>query len=204
VTQFELIFKGELVKGFSLEQVQQNVGKLFKASPAQVEQMFSGRAIVLRNKLDQATGQKYRSILQKSGAVCELREMKTATATESAKSSPTPQQVAVAAAASSPSGSASVSPSSQSGSAPSVSKSAPVETATGLPVAGDKVDEILADISWDIAPAGARLAEQADHIPLPEHDLSHLSVAPAGTDMGEKKKPAAPPPPDTSHIKIDN
>ena len=65
MVQYELVFKGQTVEGVNLEQAKQNVGKLFKASPEQVERMFSGKAVVLRNRLDEATAKKYRAILHK-------------------------------------------------------------------------------------------------------------------------------------------
>ena len=73
-----------------------------------------------------------------------------------------------------------------------------VETATGLPVAGEKVDDILSDNRWDVAPVGSRMEDEVEMPPLPEPDLSHLTVAPVGSDMGQAKSSEAPPPPDTS------
>ena len=176
MTQFELVFKGEIVEDFAVDQVKENVAKLFKANHAQVVKMFSGNVVVLRNRLDDATAKKYQAILLKHGAVCNIRAMG---GTNSTSNSVNPQE-----------------------SIPATIKR--VATVGGLPVAGERVDEILANIEWDIAPTGSRLAEDQDSIPLPEHDLSHLSVAPAGSDMGQKEKEAPPPPPDTSHISLKN
>jgi hypothetical protein len=204
VIQFELVFKGELVEGFSPDQARINVGKLFKASPAQVEQMFSGKSVVLRNKLDSDTAKKYRAILYKNGAVCTLREMggqhfQKASAAQPETKSTLPQAKNAGESASQDSATADQSSSMLPSSEPPVKR---VQTGTGLPIAGEKVDDILADINWDIAPPGARMEDEHDQIPLPELDLSHLSIAPPGSDMGEKKKDPPPPPPDTSHFRL--
>ncbi|OZG74615.1 hypothetical protein BTA51_06375 [Hahella sp. CCB-MM4] len=195
MAQYELVFSGQLIDGFDLAQVKQNVANLFKASPAQVEQMFSGRSVVLRNRLDEATANKYLAILKKNGARCELRMMgqpAPAEASAAAKPAPSPQppSQAVPSAEARP-------PAKEGGKG--------VQTPPGaLPVAGEKVDTILQDVSWDVAPAGTQLAEEADDLPTVEPDTSHLSLAPAGSDMGQKKAPAPPPAPDTSHLKLDN
>ncbi len=194
MTQFELVFNGKLVDGFLLDQVKQNVGKLFKASPAQVEQMFSGKTVVLKNRLDDATAKKYRMLLQKHGAACIIRQM------GGQHAAPAPAQT---------NGRPSAFPAAKQTQTPATSEKEaakplpkPVTTATGLPVAGEKVDDILHDIDWDIAPVGSRMEDEHDDLPLPEPDLSHLTVAPAGSDMGQKKAVEPPPPPDTSHIKL--
>ena len=53
---YELTFYGRLVDGVGLDVAKANVAALFKAAPAQVEKMFLGGRVVIRNKLDQATG----------------------------------------------------------------------------------------------------------------------------------------------------
>jgi len=198
VAQYELIFSGKLVDGFAIEQVKQNVANLFKVSAAQVEQMFSGQDVVLRNRLDDATGKKYQAILQKNGALCSLRLMgqvassapeKTSPATtESA--SPVPSNIPAQ-----PSKAALVS-------APVAGK--PVQGLPGaLPIAGDKVDAILNGLSWNLSPAGTDLAEHGEDLPTVEPDISRLSIAPTGEDLGQKKKPPPPSAPDTSHLKLE-
>ncbi|ABC27228.1 conserved hypothetical protein [Hahella chejuensis KCTC 2396] len=192
MAQYELVFTGGLADGFSLDQVKENVAKLFKASPAQVDQMFSGKAVVLRNRLDDVTAQKYKAVLHKNGAVCLIREMGAPEVNEPAPTAvssapvqpvvrePTPQAATTA--------------------AKPVKSSAPTG---GLPVAGEKVDDILSEVDWDIAPVGSVMSEHHETLPLPEPDLSHLQLAPAGSDLGQKKKGPPPPAPDTSHIKLE-
>jgi len=171
MSQFELVFKGKLAEGFTLDQVRDNVATLFKASSAQIEQMFSGNSVVLRNGLDSATAEKYQALFQKNGALCIIRKMDHAVISTQAESAGN-------------------------------DASAKVKSASGFPIAGEKIDEILANVDWHVAPLGTRMEEERENIPLPEVDLSHLSIAPTGSDMGEKKQAKPPPTPDTSHIKL--
>ncbi len=71
---YDLIFSGEIDDSVGEEKVRQNVAALFKASPAQVEKLFSGKTVVLKNGLDEATAKKYQAALKKAGAVCQLRQ----------------------------------------------------------------------------------------------------------------------------------
>ncbi len=72
---FEIVFSGELQPGFARDDVARNLTALFKAGPAQVERMFSGRPVVLRNRLDRETAQRYEAVLKKYGATPVLRRM---------------------------------------------------------------------------------------------------------------------------------
>ncbi|WP_020405141.1 hypothetical protein [Hahella ganghwensis] len=199
MAQYELVFSGQIVDGFDLAQVKQNVANLFKANPAQVEQMFSGRSVVLRNRLDDATGKKYLAILRKNGAQCELRPM------GQAAPSPTEDQKPVPQAPQSTAPQASTPQARTSAAKPMASGAGKVQSPPGaLPVAGEKVDDILQEVSWDVAPAGSKLADEAPELPTAEPDTSHLSVAPAGSDLGQKKASPPPPAPDTSHLKLKN
>lgn len=56
--------------------------------------------------------------------------------------------------------------------------------------------------AYDIAEPGAALQEHTRATPPPQLDLSQLSLAPVGADIGGTARPAAPPAPDTSHLKL--
>ena len=182
-TLYELVFDGLLVDGVSYERAQQNVLKLFKASPEQVEKMFKGGRIVLRNKLDRAAGDKYVAVLYKNGLMCRLEEM--------ARQSAEPAQAAPQQAPTQPQAS-----------------EKPKETE---PVKLTRVDEILMNSSlkldpagvrmsapvevvapvfshqseFEVAPVGVRMSEEEEVIPVPIGDISSISVAPKGSDMGQ-------------------
>ncbi len=79
---YELTFYSRLVDGVSLETAKANVATLFKASPAQVEKMFMGGRVVIRNKLDKTTAGKYVAVMRKNGLVCETEPMRAAEPSE--------------------------------------------------------------------------------------------------------------------------
>ncbi|WP_369600866.1 hypothetical protein AAIA72_13670 [Hahella sp. SMD15-11] len=73
MSDLELVFQGELVEGFTLVQVRANMAKLFRATDAQLDRMFSGRPVVLKNGLDAAMAEKFRQIIGKQGAIVHIR-----------------------------------------------------------------------------------------------------------------------------------
>lgn len=227
----ELAFYGELIAGAQLDQVKTNLAAMFKASPEQIERMFSGKRVVIRNKLDLETAQKYVQAMEKRGARCQIERMGapgepyTETPAEN-DSAATP--VSEPASSVAPASQASVSqttafkttsdaptpsepPSkvapapvtSTPGGASGQSRSAPVN-ASGLPVAGEKVADILASSALELDPVGVRMQDEA--VPLPELELEELrdvGLLPVGSDLSEKKEQVAPVIPDTSHLSIE-
>ncbi len=77
---FNLVFRGELVRGCDPEQSKRNLGQLFKISGEQVESLFSGEAVVLKKNLDFATANKYRVAIKKAGCRVDLVETQQAQA----------------------------------------------------------------------------------------------------------------------------
>lgn len=61
---------------------------------------------------------------------------------------------------------------------------------------------IVPDVDFDVADVGARLMEESISIPLPEPDLSQLSLAEVGTRLGPQSKEPPPNAPDTSHLSV--
>ncbi|PID42309.1 MAG: hypothetical protein CSB48_11030 [Proteobacteria bacterium] len=203
---FELVFEGQIVDGVALETVKANMARLFKASDEKIGKMFSAGRIVLKNRLDKATALKYQAVLRKNGAICKIAIMKPA---DSGPSSPTQeanQTTAHSAAAKATFGNTRVTGSSPSDRSrlsdlkPGVS----TEMQSGrLPVAGERVDTILADRHIEVAPLGAMLAEKKE-VEVPEfYHLDEISIAPAGSDLGQIKKENRAVVPDISHIKLD-
>lgn len=227
----ELAFYGELIAGAQLDQVKTNLAAMFKASPEQIERMFSGKRVVIRNKLDLETAQKYVQAMEKRGARCQIERMgapgepytetpaendsaatpvsepassvapasqasvSQTTALKTTSDAPTPSEP--------PSKVAPVPVTSTPGGASGESRPAPVN-ASGLPVAGEKVADILASSALELDPVGVRMQDEA--VPLPELELEELrdvGLLPVGSDLSEKKEQVAPVIPDTSHLSIE-
>ena len=75
MTRFEVVFQGQVQPGAAPDQVRANVGKLFQVSSSQLESLFSGRRIVIKQGLDQVAAEKYRIALERAGAQCSIVPM---------------------------------------------------------------------------------------------------------------------------------
>ena len=70
----------------------------------------------------------------------------------------------------------------------------------GLPIVGEKVDEILSHAHFDIAPVGVRLEDEKAVIEKEFHALDEVSLAPVGSDLVEAQEKPPVPVPDISHL----
>lgn len=195
---FQLIFKGECSPGTDLATARNNARALFKASLDQVDKMFSGQRVVIRNKLDEAQAEKYLAVLKKHGMVAYVEPMAgSAPAPAPAPARPVPARPQPEAAASAPETSAQPAPPP----APA-GQGVAVEPGDRLPVAGDKVDSILSSSGLSLDPVGVTLAESEEVEPPMFDHLDEWTVAPAGSDIGVERDTPPPVVPDTSHLSL--
>lgn len=198
---FQLVFKGECTPGTNPEKAREGAKTLFKANADQIQRMFSGQPVVIRNKLEEMQAEKYRAVLEKHGMVAYVESMDGAAAP---KPAPKPQ-----AAASAPPPATQPSPQqpreeAASQSKPAVPSSGQVKVEPGdrPNVAGEKVDDILSGSGLTLDPVGVTLEEHKEHAaPMFEH-LDDWTIAPPGTELGEEKKLPPPVVPDVSHLSL--
>ncbi|KAA1172398.1 hypothetical protein FWJ25_14530 [Marinobacter salinexigens] len=189
---FQLVFKGECEPGTDQATARNNARALFKASVEQVDRMFSGQPVVIRNKLDEAQAQKYQAVLKKHGMVAQVQPMPGAAPARPA-AAVTERTVPAAAPAAEPE------PVREDRKASGVPE---VEPGDRLPVAGDKVDDILSGSGLGLDPVGVTLAEPEEvEAPMFQH-LDEWSLAPSGSDLGVKRDVPPPIVPDVSHLSI--
>ncbi|AMQ89673.1 hypothetical protein [Marinobacter sp. LQ44] len=191
---FQLVFRGECAPGTDVETARNNARALFKASVEQLDRMFSGQPVVIRNKLEQVQAEKYQAVLRKHGMIAHVQPMAGAAkaAAPAPKPAPVPQadQQAETEAPSAPPKPAS------EGNVPAT------EPGDRLPVAGEKVDDILAGSGLTLDPVGVTLVEHEDpEAPMFEH-LDDWSLAPPGSDLGVKRDLPPPMVPDVSHLSL--
>lgn len=74
-SRYNIVFHGELVGGADPAVVKQNLAKVFKMDLERVEKLFSGKAVVLKKDADKATAMKFRAVLKKAGAQCEMKAL---------------------------------------------------------------------------------------------------------------------------------
>lgn len=177
---YEVVFQGKAREGVTPEQARARIGQLFKADDKQLDVLFSGRRVIIKQGLDQAAAEKYRQAIERAGAVCVIQPMNTDTLAGSG-SAPVESQSA----------------------SPSHPESAPRSSAELRPR-----DEFMAAFSdvdapdLPIAPLGADMQyEYADHASL-DLDLSSYTLAPLGSDLEQLASPAPPSLPDTRHLQL--
>jgi hypothetical protein len=173
---FQLIFKGECVAGTNPATARSNAQQLFKANDAQLDRMFSGKPVVIRNQLDEVEAEKYRALLQKHGMRSYVQAMAPVQAVAASK------------------------PLQRKASSPFAVNQA---SGSGLPIAGERTDAVLAGSALTLDPPGVSLAES---VPVEVPSFDHIdawSLAPAGSDIGIKEELPPPIVPDTSHLAVD-
>lgn len=71
-SSYEVVFTGRIAAGADLARVKANLAMLFKIEPARVDAMFTGKPVVIKKRLDEATARKYQAAMQKAGAIAEV------------------------------------------------------------------------------------------------------------------------------------
>ncbi|MDR9424646.1 MAG: hypothetical protein RI567_05105 [Marinobacter sp.] len=195
---FQLVFKGECAPGTDTETARSNAKTLFKASVEQLDRMFSGQPVVIRNKLEQVQAEKYQAVLQKHGMVAYVQPMPGTQpqAPEPKPAAPAPQTHSEPPATPEAGGDAQTAKPARTGKAPDP------EPGDRLPVAGEKVDDILAGSGLTLDPAGVTLTEAEDAEPPMFEHLDEWSLAPAGSALGVERDLPPPVVPDVSHLSL--
>lgn len=190
--RFNVVFAGEMVAGADPAKVRENLAAAFKMDISKVEALFSGKRVVVKKDADQATAMKFRAVMKQAGAVCDLERIgdEAPAAAETAAPAPAPAQAAPAPAPAVPAARPAVE-------APAAVKGGSLETVGTIRMGGTGFSG-----PFEVAPAGADMADKHEGPPPIVPDVSHFSVAPPGADMGQKKEDKPPVTPDISHLSI--
>jgi len=181
--RYRLVFRGEVQEGQHPAVVRKKLGKALQLQGAQLDMLFSGKAVILKRDTDTPTAARYQALFKESGA--RLRILPT---------DPVPS-VGAAGTGSGPGSDAG------SGGEPAV-----------LPLGSDvlrsderpKVEAVqVATGHLTLADAGSDLGRGTGPADAPE-DLTHLNfeVAEVGVEMDQRPRRPPPPPPDTAHLEI--
>ncbi|MBK9218010.1 MAG: hypothetical protein IPL70_06010 [Uliginosibacterium sp.] len=73
--EYRIVFNGRIREGLSMRKVRANAAVRLNASDELIERMFSGRRVVLKNKVSKAEAVAYMERLAKLGLVVELEPM---------------------------------------------------------------------------------------------------------------------------------
>ena len=166
---------------------------MFNADAAKVAQLFSGKRIVIKKNIDQATAAKYKTALNRAGAECEVKLM-GAPAAEPAAPKTAPETAKPAAAET-------ARPTTPAKPAEPVDYGdvEPPPQTDPLGITGDQIDDLAASL----APVGSDMQDSYEEPDEPEFDLTGFDLAPVGADLDTGKKEAPPPPPDTTGLSLE-
>lgn len=180
MARFEIVFQGQVQPGMPEDQARARIGQLFQLAGEQLDTLFSGRRIVIKQGLDEAAAAKYRKAIEHAGALCSIEAMTMPDA-----------QLSEPGTASQPT------PVPQAGAASDVHGKRLVPR--------DEYMAAFADVEapdFEIAPLGSDMQDDYEDVtPLP-FDLSALSLAPAGSDLGQLKRELPDIVPDTDYLKL--
>jgi hypothetical protein len=182
---FEVAFSGQISEGASADEVKARLAKMFNADEAKLAQLFSGKRVIIKKNIDQATAEKYRTALNRAGAECEIGAMGGGPATAQPAAAKAVADTAASAAA----------PTAQYETKYDGEVEPPPQV-DPLGITGDDIEDLAATI----APVGSELQDDYEEPEEPEIDVAGLEVAPVGSDLDTAPKKADPPPPDTTGI----
>ncbi|HEY6130714.1 MAG TPA: hypothetical protein VIV27_01785 [Halioglobus sp.] len=67
--RYNVYFAGQVIDGFELDSVRDQLAKVFKADHATLDKLFSGKAQLIKRDCDKATALKYKETMERAGAV---------------------------------------------------------------------------------------------------------------------------------------
>lgn len=160
---FDIVFRGDIVAGHSIQDVKARLGQLFKVDAPKVDALFAGGAVPLKRNVDQATAEKYKAVLTKAGAQVQVRPADTATKSQvKSAARPVPQTAAQ------------VQPQPKQGPSPAGRDR-------------DQTPTLSSSTSFSLAPAGSNLLSPSEtrQVPARNLDLSAISIKPMEGDLLE-------------------
>ena len=192
---FQVVFRGETTGDRPVEEVKQRLAALFKMPGNKIEALFSGKPVVVKRNLDEATARKFETAFRKAGAVCELRGPSGASGPEPAAQQSAPEAKPAGAAQQAAEPAAAVT----GGSA----KTRPSMAAAGDPnqtLLDLEVPESLEGLEVDDSDAPLSPGERK---PAPDIDTSELGLAETGGNLSEPRR-QPPADIDTSGLSLDD
>jgi hypothetical protein len=184
--KFDVVFRGQITKNHSVDDVKASLVKLFKSSPEAIERLFTGAEVPIRKSLDYSEAMKYQSALKNVGALALIKEV------EVDKPQETPQVTSADTSAKSVETQASTTTaesaepeSVQTPSSPDSSNQTQDSTEGGLTMAAAG-EQIMPD----------KVYEKRDV------DTSSLSLAGAGERILPEKPPESHPQPSIDHLSL--
>jgi len=191
---FQVVFHGELTGDLSEDEVRQKLAALFRMPEEKVAALFSGKPIVVKRNLDEATARKFEAAFRKAGAVCEIRPAGDAASADPGSDRQTTAEPA---------------PAGQQGQPTQATADSEATRRASLAAAGDPNQTLLElgvpeDLSGlDIDTSDAPLSS-GETPPAPDIDIGDLSVVDNDSGNLSEHEPPTPPDIDTSELALED
>lgn len=178
---FDILFRGDIAPGNSIEQVKARVAESFKLDEAAANQLFSGAVVSLKRNIDRAAAERIYQRLSDAGALANIvpSTLKDSSLKESASKDSTSKQ------------------------------SASDQSYLDHPSPDNQSSETTAtNKSFTLAPLGSDVIESSADLAKEERSsvsIDHLGLEPIGSDIVEQTEREAIEPVvvDTSHITLE-
>ncbi|PID55184.1 MAG: hypothetical protein CR978_00310 [Gammaproteobacteria bacterium] len=200
--RYDIYFRGELLEGMELASARSALGKLFKASDATLDKLFSGKLQAIKRNCDKPTALKYQNAMRKAGvrAVVTAANGEDKTSKNLAKPHNTEQADAAPAK-----------PKLARRAKNAAERIAALAARPDIAFSDKTNTEATAAVSnqarqskFTVAPAGANLIDeqyQKEPVQAAQVDANY-DVASVGAQMSTATPVQAPPPPDVSHMSM--
>lgn len=191
--EFQVVFRGEITGDQPVEVVKQQLANLFRMPPERVEALFSGKPVVVKKNVDEATARKLEQAFRRAGAACEVRAP-----------APPPRPEPYAENPPAPSAEAA-----DSRDSPHPETAASAHTGGSIAASGDP-NRTVVDLATpesfeglEIDTSDAPLTAPGTK-PAPEIDTSELSLAEEDSGPLSERKPPPPAEIDTSGLSMES
>ena len=203
---FHLVFRGEVLEGQDPAAVAERLATLLKMDPARAGALFSGKPVVLKRAVPKAVAAKYQAAFKKAGARLRAMPAEATAADASAPARTEPPAVPAGTPAKKPSHAERLAAAEATQAAAPAKGAAPGVEASGHPAAAGVPDDAPGATAFSLAPATGDLVaeDERPQVAPVVVDVSHLSAAPPGTgSLEDVLEPLPPPPvPDVSGLSL--
>jgi hypothetical protein len=210
--RYDIFFAAKLVEGFDEVTVRSNVASLFKAKGPTLEKLFSGKPQLIKRGVDKPTAIKYKSAMQKAGAVPLIRaHPNTAAAARPAAARPKAARPKAALPAQGAPARKKIPATAAKRPAPAASPGVQDDAISLAPVGSDVLREDEREVyeELDIDTSAIHLGSEQDapvsaaaKPPPPAPDTSHMSMGEVGEEIPQLKSAVESVNPDVSHLSM--
>ena len=197
----DVFFRGDIVPGENIMGVRERLKKLFNADDKQLQQLFSGRPVVIRRNLDGPAAELYKESMLKAGALVELRPAKVAAESADAGAAPDAARAEAQVTQGTASG---------SNSAPERASERAAANAGGAHPPGQQPPSGSGSASGELslAPVGADVLNEDERprVKPVEVDISALAIEPMEGDLlkSDEKRHVEAVEIDVSHLSVED